>query len=501
MGVIKRQGIKQSAVTYVGVCIGMVNILFIYPSFLQENQIGVISYIRETAGLLSLFVFLGSADLIVRFFPQFKDETKSNNGFLFLVLGILTAGCLLFTLLTLLFKQHIYHFFAQKEEPLLYLQFVHLILPFTVIIAYGNLFMLYASNFQRIVVPAIFSELLPKVGVPLLVIAFYLNFISFEAILYGSIGIYLLILLLQIWYLHRLGQLHLRPDFRMLKKRMAKEMAQFSLYGFVGSLGSRFSSEFLNFFMMGTVSTLTNTGIFTIVYSIATVVDVPRKAISRIVSPLLADKFKEHKLDEVEELYHKTSLNQLIIGLLVFLSIWVSIDQIFQIMPHGESFAVGKYVVLLLGLARIVDMMTGVNTEILNFSKYYRLNFYLILLMAVMHVCFNLYFIKNYGLIGVGIATLLTITLFNLAKLIMLKWQLNMQPFTKATIQVIGTAVLTYLATTFIPRTNSALLDLTIHSGFFSTVFILLILRFKISPDVNQLAKKMLSFVGKHPFN
>ncbi len=493
MGVIKRQGIKQSIVTYVGVVFGMVNVLFIYPAFLAEDQIGIISYVRETAAMLSLFVFLGSADLIVRFFPHFRDEAKKNNGFLFLVLGILTVGCLLLTVLTMVFKTQIFGFFGQKAEPSLYLQFVHLILPFTILIAYGNLFLLFASNYQRIVVPTIFTELFPKIGVPLLVLAFYLKWIPFETILYGSLCIYVAILLGQIWYVRHLGQLYLRPDFRLLKRSMVKEMAQFSLFGFLGSLGSRFSSEFINFFMLGTISTLTNTGIYTIAYSISNVVDVPRKAISRIVSPLLADKFKEQKLAEVEEIYHKTSLNQLIVGLWVFLSIWVSIDQIFQIMPNGESFAVGKYVVLLLGLARIIDMMTGVNTEILSFSKHYRFNFYLILFMAVVHVSSNLFFIKNYGLIGVAIATIITLTLYNFAKYLVLIWKLRMQPFTKGTLLVIAAAGIGWLPVYFFPQTHLAILDAIIRSGLFTLIFGSLILFWKVSPDVNHLLEKTVA--------
>ncbi|MBI1224248.1 MAG: hypothetical protein GC192_03340 [Bacteroidetes bacterium] len=498
MGVIKRQGIKQSVVTYMGVAIGMVNVLFVYPAFLKEDQIGIISYVRETAAMLSLFVFLGSADLIVRFFPHFKDDAKKNNGFLFIITAILTLGCLFFTILCLIFKHRIYDFYGGKEEPLLYLQFAFLILPFTVLIAFGNLFSTYAANFQRIVVPAIFNEFFPKIGVPLLVLAFYKNWISFEYIMYGSLCIYVAVLLGQIWYLNYLGKLHLRPDFRQLNASVIKEMSKFSLYGFLGSLGSRFSSEFINFFMLGTISTLANTGIYTIAYSISNVIDVPRKAISRIVSPLIADKFKEKKLDEIEDIYHRTSLNQLIVGLLVFLSIWVSIDQIFQIMPNGESFATGKYIVLLLGLARIVDMMTGVNSEILSFSKDYRFNFYLILFMAVVHICSNLFFIKNYGLIGVGIATLTTLTLFNLAKYVVLKWRLGMQPFTRATALILGAAGIAYFFSSLIPLTHLALIDAAIRSGLFAFLFVLLILWLKIAPDVTHLANNMVENARKY---
>nr|MCU0345963.1 polysaccharide biosynthesis C-terminal domain-containing protein [Saprospiraceae bacterium] len=315
--------------------------------------------------------------------------------------------------------------------------------------------------------------------------------------LYGSLGIYFAILIAQMWYVRRLGQLRLRPKLSALKKGMVKEMARFSLFGFLGSLGSRLSSEFLNFFMLGTLATLDETGVYAIAYAIANVVDVPRKAISRIVSPLLADKFKGGKIGEVEEIYHKTSLNQLIAGLLVFLSIWVSIDQIYQIMPNGESFAAGKYVVLLLGVARIVDMMTGANSEILSYSKHYRFNFYLVLLMAVVHVLANIYFIKNYGLIGVGIATLLTLTIYNLAKFLVLQWKLGMQPFTNGTLMVLLAAGIGLLAPYLVPTTRFALIDAGIRSGLFAGVFAGLILWWRLSPDLNLLAEKTVLLARK----
>ncbi len=497
MGVVKRQGIKQSVVTYFGVLIGMVNVLFIYPAFLQEAEIGIINYVRETAAMLSLFAFLGSTELIVRFFPFFKNDEKKHQGFLFLLLIILGLGCLLLVAGFLLFKDVIFAYFDQKEDPALYLQFVWFIPGFMVLIAIGNLFMLYASNFHRIVIPSIFNELLPKIGVPLLVSAYFFNYVSFKIIFWGSLGIYAAIMFGQIWYVWRLGHLHLRPDFSLLKKPMLKDMASYSLYGFFGSLGSRFSSEFINIFMVGTLSTLANTGIYVIAYFISNVIDVPRKAISRIASPLLAEKWKENKLDEIQEIYHKTSLNQLIAGLWIFLAIWVSIDEIYEIMPNGESFAAGKYVVLILGIARVVDMMTGVNSEILSFSKYYRYNFYLILFMAVVHISANWILIPQLPIMGVAFATLLSLSLFNLVKFVLLKWKLGMQPFTRATLLALVMAVAAYGAASLVPSTGWSLIDAGLKSGLLTLLFGGLILRFNISPDLNQLWEKGLDILIK----
>jgi O-antigen/teichoic acid export membrane protein len=497
MGIVKRQGIKQSVVTYVGVLIGMVNVLFIYPAFLQEAEIGILNYVRETAAMLSLFAFLGSTELVVRFFPFFRNDEKQHQGFLFLLLMIVSMGCLLMLAGFLIFKNQIFAYFELKQDAALYLEYIWFIPPFMMLIAIGNLFLLHASNFHRIVVPTIFNELVPKAGIPFLVLAYFFDYVMFKFVFWGMLGLYIAMMFGQIWYVWRLGQLHLRPDFSLLKKPMLKEMANYSIYGFLGSLGSRFSSEFINIFMVGTLSTLSNTGIYVIAFFISNVIDVPRKAIARITAPLLADKWKENKLDEIQEIYHKTSLNQLIVGLWIFLAVWVSIDEIYEIMPNGESFVAGKYVVLILGIARVVDMMTGVNSEILSFSKYYRYNFYLILFMAVIHVSSNWILIPKLHIIGVAFATLLSLTLFNLVKFILLKWKLGMQPFTKETLFALAFALIAYAAASLLPSTGWAFVDAGLQSGLLTVLFGGMIWYFKISPDINQLVTSGLEKIRK----
>ena len=121
--------------------------------------------------------------------------------------------------------------------------------------------------------------------------------------------------------------------------------------------------------------------------------------------------------------------------------------------------------------------------------------------MAGVHICANIYFIKNYGLIGVGIATLLTLTVYNFAKFLVLKWKLDMQPFTKETVLVLAAAGIAFLSSNFIPFTQVALLDAVIRSGLFASVFLGLVLWSKVSPDFNQLAAKTFAIIGKSKKN
>ena len=71
----------------------------------------------------------------------------------------------------------------------------------------------------------------------------------------------------------------------------------------------------------------------------------------------------------IETIYKKSALNLFIIGSFLLLGIWANIDSIFSLLPKSDIYAQGKWVVLLIGLGRVADMMTGLNTEILVNSK------------------------------------------------------------------------------------------------------------------------------------
>lgn len=64
-------------------------------------------------------------------------------------------------------------------------------------------------------------------------------------------------------------------------------------------------------------------------------------------------------------------------------------------MPNpDELIKMGSLAWLL--LARIVDAATGINHYILAYSKYYVLELYLLVLMAVLNIAFNLSLIPQF---------------------------------------------------------------------------------------------------------
>ena len=82
MGIIIRQSLKNSVVTYVGVVIGTLNVLFLYNKFLTPEQLGLYTALTSFPLVFAGFAHLGTPHVGVRFFNQFVDSKRQHNGFL-----------------------------------------------------------------------------------------------------------------------------------------------------------------------------------------------------------------------------------------------------------------------------------------------------------------------------------------------------------------------------------------------------------------------------------
>ena len=81
----------------------------------------------------------------------------------------------------------------------------------------------------------------------------------------------------------------------------------------------------IDVFMLGYYLNLENVAFYSIPLFMATLIQIPARSIMQIGKPLLAKAWEQNDLNEIRELYRKTALNQMILGSLVFISIWLNI--------------------------------------------------------------------------------------------------------------------------------------------------------------------------------
>ena len=91
MGIIAKQSIRGTIVTYLGVAVGFVTTFFVLTRFLTAEEIGLARVLVDAATLFIGLAQLGTSASIIRFYPHFKssgvpeflllDDSYSSRGF------------------------------------------------------------------------------------------------------------------------------------------------------------------------------------------------------------------------------------------------------------------------------------------------------------------------------------------------------------------------------------------------------------------------------------
>ncbi len=501
MGIIKRQGIKNSVVNYVGVLIGAISVIFIYP-LIDKDDLGVIQFTMNTAILFAPLAGYALSLTAIQFYPDFHKDNEDENGFLFILSAFTLLFSLFFISIIYIFRFQVANFF-DDDDKLKFLNTLPYILAFTVIIALGNLFNSYTSIFKRVVVPAILQNLLIKIAQPILVLLFAYGFISFATIYKGLTFALGLMLLGMISYIGYLGQLRLKPQLRALKMPVLKQMLSYSSFNILVSLGGMLAQR-VDLLLIGPLTKqFGEVAVFGFGFFISEAIDVPRKALSSISSPLISESLKVNNIAHVSEIYGKSALLQLIAGAYLLVGVWVCADSLFDLMPqNGDIYRVGKNVILILGIARLVDMAMGMNAEIITYSKYYRFNFVSLMTMAVLNVTLNLLFVPEgnlgwgvkglgWGITGSALATLISVTVVNLWRLVFIYQKYKIQPLTIKMLWVILISISTWFFASHIPSVSNPFLNILIKGSAVTVFYSTALIYFKISDDVQQFYEKM----------
>jgi len=473
-----------------GAFIGTISTLYIYP--LDTDLYGTLQFLIAAVGLLLPFAGIGVQALTVRFFPEFNQGSKSNHGFLGLLYLLLAIGIFIFSVLTFFLQEPFYALLRMinMDDAIFRNNFtsIFVLLCITLFVERTHQFL---TNYQRVFVPYILYEFWLKIFIPAFVLLSVFQGVSHELIKWLFIACKLGSLLGLLYYTYLLGALQLKVDWSFLNKERIKIMANYSMVGIIGSIGSVLAFQVDKVMVTG-FEGVTSNAIYSIALFIANVIIIPSQSIIPLASAQISRFSNKGEQEKIQDLYAKSSITMLIIGLGMFLVIWWNIDDIFSLTPKKDTLMLGKMVVLYLGIARLIDMITGVNNQIIAFSKYYRWNLLFVFLMGVLTVTSNLYFIPRLGITGAAVATFISLTLFNLLKYSFIWYVFNMQPFGRSTLYVLLLGALASVVAWAIPETPWLLVNIAFRTLLISGLFFLPIYYFRISEDISDTIDRLV---------
>lgn len=408
MGIIAQQSIKGALANYLGVAIGFFTTFFVLTDCLSQEEIGLTRVMVDAAMLFAGIAQLGTNASIIRFFPFFKTLDNKNHGIFGWSILIPFVGFTLFTLLFFIFKDKIIEVYSAKS-PLI-VNYCYLFLPLTFFALYITVFETNASALLHIAVP----KLVREVGIRLFNLVCYLLYgkglISLDLFVILFCASYGLAMIVNFFYLLSLGKISFCIDWGFINRERLKEILLYTLFMTATVLAGNIT--LINSLFLGAQTGLALTGVYTIAFYIANIVEVPYRSLGAISRPMIAQAVRDNNWNEVNRLGQKVSLHQLLVSSLIFLLIWINLRALFAVIPHGSDYVTGMGVVFFLGLAKIVNSSLSIGTDILNFSRYYHFSLVFIALLTVSALVFNRFLIPVWSINGAACATLFSYAIY-----------------------------------------------------------------------------------------
>lgn len=494
MGVVIKQSGISSVFTYLGTIIGFANTVILFPAFLTTEEIGLIRAIPSAALMIMPLAQLGLGRTLLKFAPE---ANRSENGLAQLtgfILIWLLCGFVLTGIVTSTFKEGVFSLFAEKAPRFNdYLQVTIILILVQSLLTF---FESYSKVFLKIIVLNIVREILIKLMMGIAVSLYFLKYVSFDHLIWGLILIYGIAVLCLIVYLIYLGKLKVSFRRSTLKSDMVKRIVNYSFYGLLGSGGGQIIL-YVDQVMVSSMLGLSENGVYTTAFFFAVMIELSRRALGQITTPIVSQLFEKNDLTGVKKIYQQVSINQMVIGMLFFCGIVCNMESVYLLMPNGDEFRLGYAVVIIIGVAKLIDMAFSINSEIITMSDHYKFNVTSMLILAGLMIYLNYILIPVFGIKGAALATLISLIIYNLVKMIFLKVKMGFYPFIPKTALLLLLGVLVFALGINIPRWNNPILDLLIRSGMITVCYCLPVYFLKISTEVNALVDKGIALLLK----
>lgn len=496
MGQIRKQVIQSSFLSYIGFGIGAINTYFFTREGLfTPEQYGLTQAIISLSQVLAPLASLGMTSFINRFFPYyFGHLTHRKNDMLTIAIILSFIGAALVFSGCLIFEPLVIRKFQTKSALLV--EFYYWSLVFSFFYLCFTILESYMGALKKTVLPNFMKETAYRILVTVLIILYLFKVIPFSIFVILFCCTYLLITGILAGYLFFTGQLYIATSFSSVTRRIKRNAATYVGYVYTGTAITNIARQIDTIALAGAQS-LSATGIYSLNQFAAAILQVPYRGLQAIAAPLIAEHWKNKNLAEITRIYQRSSINLLLIGSFLFINIWLNYDDGLQAIRIDARFAAGKTVFLLLGLYNVFELGTGTNSVLIGTSPAWRFEFFAGVILLAFSIPLNIYMARHKGMDGVALATAGTLVVYNICRLIFIKYRFNMWPFTVKTIYALLLVTSSYLLTWFLLHNIHGFTGIFLRSALFSGLFFAGVFYFQLTPDLPQFMEVVRKRLGR----
>jgi O-antigen/teichoic acid export membrane protein len=486
MGNIRRQSIISSIIVYFGFALGFVNTyLYTKEGAFTEAEYGLVNTFIAIANIMFAFSNLGMQSYIYKFYPYYKDNLSTKrNDLLSWALACATFGFIIIIVIGLLIQDLVVQKYVTNAPDLV--KYYIWLFPFGFGLTIYSILEAYAWQEKLSVMTNFLREVLFRIFSTLLIVLFFAGVIPlFDGFIKIYAGTYILLAVVLAVYLIVTGRISFTFNISRVTRKFARKIMSLVSFVWAGGLVFTIAQVFDTLVIAAVMPNgLAYAGVYSLAQNIASLIQAPQRGIiSAAVGPL-SRAWKDKDLDKISRIYQRSSINQLIFSVGMFCIIFLNFTDGIETFSLKEGYTLALPVFMFIGLMRIMDMGTGVNSQIISTSTFWRFEFFTGLILLSLALPLNYYLTKRLGVTGPAISNLIAFSVYNFIRCMYLWKKVKMQPFNSKTILTLVSGVACYFLCYLLFKSYSGLAWIIVRTLVFMIVFGACIYFMKLTPDL-----------------
>lgn len=499
MSTIRRQSIISSVVIYFGFAIGLLNTYFFTKEGLfTTSEYGLISIFMPIASVMFAFASMAMPSYIGKFYPYYKDNLPPDKrdmltwalvvGFIGFIL-VMTAGWF--------FKDLVIRKYSKNAPELV--KYYYWIFPMGFGLTLYTILEAYTWNLNKPILASFSREVLWRMLTSILILLFIYGvindfslFIKLYAFCFPVVFLFLLI------YLAAKGKIHFNFSVSKVTRRYLKKIITLCAFVYSGALIFSLSRAFDTMVIASVLPNgIDKAGIFAIATIMTSVIQAPQRSIIAVSIPHLAKAWKDKNMELLQKIYQRSSINLLIFSCGIFLLIALNYTEAIETFGLKADYKLGFTAFIFLGLSMVVDLGTGVNTQIIGTSTAWRFELLSGIILLALMLPLTYILARQLDILGPAVANLISITVYNSLRVSFLWKRFGLFPFTKQSLHTVVLAAAIYAICFFTCRNIEGFAGLVTRSSLFVVLYGAAIFYFRLSPDLLPVIDSVKKRFGK----
>jgi O-antigen/teichoic acid export membrane protein len=479
VGIIKKQGLSNTTLIYVGTAIGFVSLVLIQPRFLSKEELGLIRLILAFSSVLSILFSVGISAVTIRYFPRVFDPQSRHRGFFGFLLAYTAAGIMVGSLILYFAKDLIFRFYA-SGSALFNDRFGYVFL-LTTILSFVLGFNAYCIALMRTIITTVLNDIVVRLLLIAIIFVRFSGLFNLEQFLLAFCGIYAfqaIVLLFAIFQHDRPG---LMPHLGFIRETIG--IRSILRYGIVITLTALNSVtlKYVDTMFVGRIS-LDLVAIYSVAAFIGLAVEIPLNALERIANPSISFALARKDMATVLTIYRDSAKALLLLGGLLFLLVALNARDLFALLPH--DFSSGIIITQIVAFGALINMGTGVNYPILTNSHKYIWGSVFLVGLLVITVLGNILLIPKFGLLGPALAGCFASIVYNALKFEFIRRVFKIHPFNLSTLKALTVILVVFVLGWLVPVPGGPILSIALRTVLLISVYLGLTILWRTSDDL-----------------